>query len=458
MKFCSRPFKFIHLDPNGGCRLCAWTDISIGDLTKKSVEEVWNSEEAEKVREAIRNGNYEYCRKTSCPFLENDSLPEVDEKDAKNYEAEPIPTQYSVACDFTCNHKCPSCRNEIFKPNDEYKNNLEIILNKILPYLNSDSTEKILTDGNGDCFASPYIMKMLENLHPKNEECHIIFETNGAFLDEEHWKRIKHLEKYWLQVTVTPNSFIKSTFEYLNGGVHSYEQVMKNLIFIRDLRSTGILNWVKISIVLQEKNFWEFPEFAKKCLDDFKADEVVAKPLYKWFMLSEDDYWFKDVLNPLHPYHKEYLKMLENPILKDERIFYWGANNLHEPRRHPAYFYEEQNKIIRYILDDGTQNFKENIQQKGITDVYLYGDNTLTVVFYKKLHEMNINIKGILVRDKKNKKCCGVEVQCLKDYTPSQNDTIIVMNYNYIRQIVRDLHFKGFTGRIINAKELTDIE
>lgn len=223
IKFCDRPFNSIHLDPNGGCRLCAWTNANLGDLVQEDLETVWNSENANKIREAVKKGNYEFCRKTSCPFLENDSLPEISEEEAEKMIPEELPTHYSVACDFICNHSCPSCRNEIFQPDEEYKARLQVILDKILPYLNRKETVKVLTDGNGDCFASPYIMGMLERLHPENKACQIGFETNGALLDEAHWERIRHLAEYDVRVTVTPNSFVRSTFTYLNGGHDSYE-------------------------------------------------------------------------------------------------------------------------------------------------------------------------------------------------------------------------------------------
>lgn len=456
MKFCERPFNFIHLDPNGGCRLCAWTDISIGNLVYQDLEDIWNSESAVKIREAIKKGNFEYCRKTSCPFLENDSLPEIEAEVVKNIEPEQLPTKYSVACDFTCNHSCPSCRNEIFRPDEEYKKNLNIILEKILPYLNRAETEKIITDGNGDCFASPYIMNMLEQLRPKNKACRITFETNGALLDEEHWSRIEHLAEYWIQVTITPNSFVKTTFEYLNGGIHSYEKVMSNLLFVKALREKGIINWTRISIVLQERNFWEFPEFARRCLDEFAADEVVAKPLYRWFMLSQDDYWFKDIMNPMHPYHKEYLQMLENPILKDSRIFYWGAHNLHESRRHPAYIYKEYVEIIDKLLSD--ENSGKKIEKQLMSEkkdsVYLYGDTELTTAFCCILKDTNIQIKGIIARDISNKQKYGFTVHPLCDYVPMDEDVFIVMNYPFIKEILRDLHFKGFKGNVISVKDL----
>ena len=456
MKFCSRPFQFIHLDPNGGCRLCAWTDINIGNLTQQSMEEIWTSPNANKLREAIKRGNYEYCRKTSCPFLENDSLPDMDEEEAAGIEPEILPTEYSVACDFTCNHRCPSCRYEVFRPDEEYKRRLNLILEKILPYLNRVETEKILTDGNGDCFASPYIMNMLEQLKPENKKCRITFETNGALLDEEHWNRIKHLAEYWLQVTITPNSFVKTTFEYLNGGIHSYEKVMSNLKFVKELRQKEMINWIRISLVLQERNFWEFPEFTRRSLEEFAADEVVAKPLYQWFMLSEDDYWFKDVLNPQHPYHKEYLQMLEDPILKDPRVFYWGAHNLHESRRHPAYRYQEYAEILdRFFVGEGFGEKVENqlLSQK-MDEVYLYGDTEMTAAFIHILRNTKIRIKGLIARDMKNKEKCGLRIQPLCEYKPSDHDVVIIMNYPYADKVLRDLHFQGFQGRTVQIDEL----
>lgn len=456
MKFCNRPFNSIHLDPNGGCRLCAWTDACIGNLAEDDLEVIWNSDNANKIRDAIRHGNYEFCRKTSCPMLENDSLPEIDEKIVINYQADEFPTHYSVACDFICNHSCPSCRNEVFHPDDEYISRLKIILQKIQPYLNRKETVKILTDGNGDCLASPYIMDMLENLYPKNDKCTITLETNGTLLDEEHWERIKHLAKYNLRVTVTPNSFIKTTYEYLNGGHLTYDKLMHNLLFIRELRERGDINWVRISIVLQERNFWEFPEFAQRCLNEFGADEVVAKPLYRWFMLSQEDYWFKDVLNPAHPYHKEYLRMLENPILNNSKIFYWGGHNLHKERLHPMSIYKEHINIAGRLMENrnAAEQIQERLHDLGVKFLYIYGDMDLGVILYQILASTDVNVKGFLARDIYVGERCGQKIKCLNDYEPNSDDTMLVLNYEFMEQIERDLHFMGFYGKIISVSEL----
>lgn len=461
MKFCNRPFDSMYILPSGECRVCGWTTpISVlGNLAEEELEDIWNSESARKIREAIKEGNFEYCMKTSCPFLENDSLPEITEADMEKMTARPLPTRFNVACDFICNHSCPSCRSEVFVPDEEYKRKVNVILGKLLPYLNRKDTESVSTDGCGDCFASPYIMNMLENLQPENDSCEIHLETNGALFDEKHWERICQLAKYKLDVVITPNSFVKTTFEYLNGGHNTYDAVIHNLGFIRDLKHAGSVSHMSISIVVQERNFWELPSFAKRCIEEFDADEVIVKPIYHWFRMKEDDYWFKDVLNPLHPYHKEYLRMLEAPELKHPKVYFWGSHNLHESRRHPAYLYKEHMEITGRLLGNSAaaQLLEGHLEKMGIRSLYIYGDVDLANVFYHVLGgQTNIRIKGFMAKEVTSAERCGQKILCFCDYEPDDTDAILVLNYNYMEKIVRDFHFIGYKGKLLTAQELME--
>ena len=155
-----------------------------------------------------------------------------------------------------------------------------------------------------------------------------------------------------LTVTVTPNSFVPSTYKYLNGGHDTYDKMIHNLYFIKQLREQELVNEYNISIVVQDRNFMEVPEFAKRCIEDFGADQVVIKPLYHWFGLSEDLYWQKDILNPMNPNHKEYMEVLKHPIFKNEKVFFWGAHNLHPAVPHPAYKYKEQLDMVIKCMED----------------------------------------------------------------------------------------------------------
>lgn len=172
-------------------------------------------------------------------LLENDTLPDLDEEefDRKTVTSD-APVDFSVACDYVCNHSCPSCREKVFVGDSKYTENVNIMIDKLLPYL--DKADYVLTDGNGDAFASPSIMRMMQEIRFARKESRFGIETNGVLFDEEHWEKIKHLGEHNLTVTVTPNSFVPSTYKYLNGGHDTYDKMIHNLYFIKQLRSR---NW-----------------------------------------------------------------------------------------------------------------------------------------------------------------------------------------------------------------------
>lgn len=457
MKFCRNPFNQVHLDPGGGVRVCGWTDEHIGNVLEQDFKEIWRGEKADKIRESILDGSYRYCRAISCPYLENDSLPDIDGEQLEKVKVPTeIPTSYSVACDFTCNHSCPSCRDGIFCGSEDYKQKLEKELEILVPYLSE--ANNIVTCGNGDIFSSPLMMKMLENLHPQNKNCRIQFETNGALFNEERWERIKHLGDYYLVVTITPNSFEEHTFKYLNGGHDSLKQVINNLLFIKKLKSKGLVNEIEISMVMQDRNFWELPQFAKRCIEEFDADRVIVKPLYKWFNLSEDNYWHKDVLNPLHPYHKEYLEMINDPYLNhNTKVYFWGANNLHPAILHPAYRYKEYLELVSRLIS--VEDFENKLEQykvkNGIGDLYIYGDMEISSIICKLIDKI-IPVRGFVARDMKRKSICGKRVISICDYQAKNTDFMLVLNYQFFSNIKRDFDFRGYNGRLVRLDELAD--
>lgn len=135
---------------------------------------------------------------------------------------------------------------------------MSAIQEKIAPYL--DHAAFISGSGHGDPFASKYMMKVLENLHPANPNVKILLETNGVFFDEKHWQRIQHLKDFYLEIVVTINSFDKFTYEHVSrGGL--YEKLMHNLDFMSQLRKKNYINVLTQSMVIQDRNFREIPSF-----------------------------------------------------------------------------------------------------------------------------------------------------------------------------------------------------
>lgn len=453
-KFCSRPFEHLHMDPNGKVRICSWTDEVVGNLLEESIEDIWDGERADKIRESIIDGSYKYCRATSCPYLENDSLPYVTEEEMAQLAVKTEkPMNFNVACDYICNHSCPSCRDSIFVGDETYKENLQITIDKLIPYLNA--ADSFSTCGNGDVFSSPQMMSMLEELQPENEDLTISIETNGVLFDEQHWKKIEHLAKYKIRVAVTPNSFEPRTFRYLNGGHNTYDKMIQNLYFIKELRKKGLVDFFEISMVMQDRNFWELPDFVERCLYDFEADMVTVKPIYRWFGLSEDLFWYKDVLNPKHPYHKEYLDMMKDPVLNDSRVYFWGAKNLHEAQDHPAYRNKEYLQLIAQMLEteDVGNKIKQYFEKQKLAKFYIYGDMELSPIICR-IFEKAIPVQGFIARDTNKESICGKPIIRMCDYQSQEGDVVLVLNYQFFNNIKRDFDFSEFKGTLIRLDEM----
>ena len=455
MKYCARPYNHLHFDPGGNVRICSWTDVNIGNILEEDIEDIWHGEKAEKFRESIADGSFRFCRKTSCPFLENDSLEDLGKSEfIERAKVEKLPAQFNVANDFICNHSCPSCRENVFIPDEQYAQNMDKMEEVLLPLLNQATA--ISACGNGDLFASPYMMRLLQQVHPVDKSCRISLETNGALFNENNWKKISHLAEYGLYVAVTPNSYVKTTHYYLCGNHDSYDEVMKNLKFISELREQEIINRLEISIVLQDRNFLELPDFAVQSIEKFKADLVTVKPLYKWFALDEETYWFKDVLNPLHPYHQEYLNMMEHPALKNPKVYFWGAKNLHPAQKHPAYLYKEIADYLNWILltDDAGVRLSNLIQKQGLKNIIIYGENQLTEPIIRLLQDNHVEIKMIMAKYPEKEKILGMRVMKFSDYKKSDEDLIFVMNYDKLDYIKRDFEFINFNGEIIRIDKM----
>lgn len=335
MKYCKRAYEYLYLDNDkGDVYICPWMEpevTKIGNLVDEDFEKIWHGEKAEYYRNLFREGCYKYCRPQGCPRLQNDDLPDIKDEDEYKELSRSIdrPTMINLAFDAVCNQHCESCRPEVFIPPKDYAQRMKKIIERITPYINT--AKEISASGHGDPFASPYMMDLLSKLQPQNPDFKIMLETNGVFFDEEHWERIKHLGKYNLQVVLTSNSFNKFTYEHISLG-GNYEKLMHNLKFIKTLKESGAINTYTSSFVIQDRNFREIPSFIDRSLNEFGFDNVVLKPVYQWGTMPEKTFWFKDVLNPKHPYHKEYLEIMQDPICKDKRVYNFGGDTEHPAR------------------------------------------------------------------------------------------------------------------------------
>lgn len=460
MKFCERPFKAAYYGSTGKVWPCGWMHYAIGDQYEQDLGEIWNSEAANRARESILDGSFAYCRKVSCPLCEQDKLLEVTEEELKTLAVPTeVPEILLIANDMTCNIACTTCRTGMFCPSAEYREKVDSILQKLKPY--AERAKYIDMDGTGEALASPSFMRFLAELHPEHSDCTISLQTNGVLFDEAHWSKISHLSGYDLRTIVTLNSIQRETYRYLSGGFDHLERVLENLRFLSRLRRENKLKRLGITMVVQECNFQEIPEYINRFSDsrEYEFDYISIKPVYKWFGLSEETYWFKNVLNPLHPYHKEYLKVLEDPCWKKPKVQDWGCHNLREARPHPL----TQEKIYSRLLLDIYENpqglsavdfIKSRLSAMDLRRIGVFGENEVSAAILRLLREAGADIAFQLTwfRTEEGE----IPKVSMQDFRPEMADTMLFLDFYDRQNLTSNLRNLKFQGQVLTAEELIE--
>lgn len=462
MKFCERPFRFAYLADKGEVWPCGWMHFVIGNLYEQDLDEIWHSEAAEQARQSILNGSFAFCRKTSCPYCERDELPDLTEEEiARAAVPTPAPVEINMANDHICNIACTSCRTSVYCPEQGEREKIDDALQRLLPIANQ--TEFISMNGGGEFLANPSFIRFLEQLRPQRPDFRLSFETNGVLFDEAHWARFSHLSDYHIKVTVTVNSLRREVYRYLSGGFDHVERVLNNLRFLSRLRREGKINHLDVTMVVQEVNCWEVPEYISAFAhsDEFEVDAIVMKPLYKWWKMAEETYWFKNILNPLHPYHREYLKILADDCWKDPKVYDWGCHNIRPAAPHPL----SQEKIYNRLLLDIYQNeqglspaqfLSACMERVGGKRVGYYGKNDFSRAMAKMLLDAGIDLAFQITWVKEDDDGGLVPKVARHEFRPDMADVMLIIDFHKGQYWFEDLPALGFQGPVLSIEEFIE--
>ena len=330
--FCSKPFEWFEVsqfDGRGAVYLCCplWLEKPVGNLRYQSVEEIWNSEKAQEIRRSILDGSFKYCNRSRCAYLQSVSGPVEKVEDVKYENLKEViekkltvlpygPKKIICTYDQSCNISCPSCRKEIIIEN---KNKQEIlkIQNKI-QYEALEDADFLHITGSGDPFGSPFFRKWLQTM--KKEDMpnlkDIRLQTNGLLWTPKMWDTItKDIQNLITSAEISIDAATPETYSInRRGGI--FEKLLENLEFISKLRKYGPLKSVTISMVVQENNFKEMPDFVLLG-KHFNFDIVYFGRLVDWGTFSEEEFRNRAIHFPSHPRHSEFIDLLQNEIFKE---------------------------------------------------------------------------------------------------------------------------------------------
>jgi wyosine [tRNA(Phe)-imidazoG37] synthetase (radical SAM superfamily) len=142
---------------------------------------------------------------------------------------------------------------------------------------------------------------------------HLELLTNGMLFDRKQWETFKNLHYLKIMVVFSIDACSKETFETIrrNG---RWEKMLANLEFASCLRRERKILQFFISYAVQAANFREMPALVRMA-ERLSVDRISFFKLENIGTYSEDDYRSRNVVDPHHPLHEEFLEVVRDPAL-----------------------------------------------------------------------------------------------------------------------------------------------
>lgn len=324
---CTRPFTSVQIFQGGEVYTCCpdWLKqsasgfYSIGNIFTDSLEEIKNSEKAQKLRYSVSQGNFEYCT-NRCPRIVNPSsypdcmLPR--DKSAYNYNSwqncslNYFPTEIDLCIDPICNLYCITCRNQMFMKADCEKIH-SVLKNYIYPELKNCT--RLLLDGCGEFLASkPYeqFLKMISKA--EFPSLNLNFITNGQLFTPERWEKFSNLKGMKINISISIDAASKDVYEKIRRG-GKWETLCENMEYISSLKTLGGINEIGINFVVQKENFHQLEDFVQLG-KTWRADKVGFIRLMNNIGLSPAAFAEQDVFSQENPARDHVLREMAKLI------------------------------------------------------------------------------------------------------------------------------------------------
>ncbi len=344
--FCSKPFTWFEISRGmreGDVFLCcpSWLETPVGNLDDSSVTEIWNGPKAQRIRESILDGSFRYCNHERCPSLQTVTGP----VQLARHVTDPLlraiidgeisvlpygPREINCSYDRSCNLSCPSCRTQIIVETTR-RDQIRRIQQKVNDQALAGA-ETLYITGSGDPFGSPFFRKWLRTMRREDmpELKRIQLHTNGLLWTQEMWETIPPDVRSlvtWAQISIDA---AKPGTYAINRRGGEFDTLLRNLEYIATLRAEGPLQWLELSMVVQNNNVDEMKDFVALG-ERFGVDRVAFSQIVNWGTFSEQEFQSRAVQLPEHPRHSALLETLGDPVFDDPRVFLGNLSALHRP-------------------------------------------------------------------------------------------------------------------------------
>jgi MoaA/NifB/PqqE/SkfB family radical SAM enzyme len=336
---CLQPFTNIDIQSNYELRLCSesWMPSGVGDFSKSSIMDVWNSDLVQKIRRSILDGTYEYCDWHQCPFYCNDShylytMEQLEDERLSNYkpwieyikqgktELEIAPANYNMAYDESCNLECPSCRNtrKVYSTGFEYEKRKHIqdkFLNEITE-IGFNKVGRVNLSGSGEPFVSKVFRDFLFNFDGKKfPKLSVNIQSNGMYFNSENWDKMHKIHQNINEVIISIDASTQETYSQIRCK-GNFVELLDNIKFLSTLRRQNKIRRFMLAFVVQRKNFREMIE-AINIGKQMNVDLFIFNLLNNWGSWSFEEFESNAIWKEYNPDYDEFIEILKNPVFSD---------------------------------------------------------------------------------------------------------------------------------------------
>ena len=226
------------------------------------------------------------------------------------------PKYITLSIESGCNVKCVFCRDDVVFVNKEETARLKNLIdtNYFIPLLKN--TEVITLNGAGEIFVSKFCKLFIEKVVKKYPKIRFEILTNGLLCNEKTLKEFKLINKI-NEVTISLHAAKEKTYDKMVRG-SNFKTVLKNIEYISSLKKKKKINELYLCFVITSINYKELPDFVKLAYS-FNAVPLIWEVRPYDFdnckLIKEIEKY--DVTRKEHPEHEKFLKVLQDPIMKD---------------------------------------------------------------------------------------------------------------------------------------------